>query len=86
MGRHGFRELLVSSPRWEERHSGSVAAGPVRGYSLARVQLGHRQVAPRVQSQSVLSVGRTILVSSDWAQTVALNANSQDTSPKSAHR
>ena len=86
VGRRGFREVPVSSSRGEERHSGRVAAGPVRGHSLARVQLGHRQVAPRVQSQSVLSVGRTIMVSADWERTIALSANSRDTSPKSSHR
>ena len=86
MGRCGFREVPVSSSRGEERHSGPVAAGLVRGHSLARVKRGHRQVAPRVQSQSVLSAGRTIMVSVDWGQTVALSADSRDTTPKSAHR
>ena len=81
MGRRGFREVLVSSSRGEERHSGPMAVGPVKGHSLARVQLGHRQVASRVQSQSVLNAGRTIMVSADWAQTVALSADSWGTFP-----
>ena len=38
VGRRGFREVSVSSSRGEERHSGPVAASPVRGHSLARVQ------------------------------------------------
>ena len=60
MGRRGFREVLVSSSRGEERHSGPVVA--------------------------VISAGRTIMVSVDWGQTVALSADSRDTTPKSAHR
>ena len=32
------QEVPVSSPIGEERHSGPVAAGPVKGHSLARVQ------------------------------------------------
>ena len=38
VGRRGFREVLVSSSRGEERHSGPMATGPVRGHSLSRVQ------------------------------------------------
>ena len=38
VGRRRFREVPVSSSSGEERHSGPVAAGPVRGHSLARVQ------------------------------------------------
>ena len=38
VGRRGFREVPVTSSRGEERHIGPVAAGPVRGHSLARVQ------------------------------------------------
>ena len=38
VGRRGFREVQVSSSRGEERHSGPVAAGSVRGHSLAKVQ------------------------------------------------
>ena len=38
VGRRGFREVLVRSSRGEERHSGPVAAGPVKGHSLAKVQ------------------------------------------------
>ena len=38
VGRRGFREVLVSSPKGEERHSGPVAAGLVKGHSLAKVQ------------------------------------------------
>ena len=54
---------------------------PNQGAQSSQGSVRHKQVAPRVQSQSVLSVGRTIMVSADWEQIAALSADSRDTSP-----
>ena len=54
---------------------------PSQGAQSSQGSVRPQTGSSNVQSQSVLSVGRTIMVSADWAQTVALSVDNRDTSP-----
>ena len=59
---------------------------PSQGTQSSQGSVRPQTGSSKVQSQSVISAGKTIMVSVDWGQTVALSVDIRDTTPKSAHR